>query len=122
MTESAEHPQPEPDAPGGATAGGPPEATERGVAPAPDSVTAAVAPPVPAPAAAPVTDYTDAGVPTLDYLQDKLDRRYGTAVGATELAAAGDEAKAAQQAAADRAETARERLEEIRRSLHPDGE
>jgi hypothetical protein len=68
----------------------------------------------------PATDYTDAGVPTLGYLQDKIDRRYGTALGATELAEAGDEAKAQQQAAVDREQAARDRLAEIRRSLHGD--
>jgi hypothetical protein len=71
-----------------------------------------------APVTTPATDYTDAGVPTLGYLQDKIDRRYGTALGATELAGAGDEAKAQQQAAVDREQAARDRLAEIRRSLH----
>jgi len=71
-------------------------------------------------APAPVTDYTDAGVPTLDYLQDKIDKRYGTALGATELAETGDEARVQRRAAEDRERAARDRLEEIRRSLHPD--
>lgn len=68
----------------------------------------------------PATDYTDAGVPTLDYLQEKIDRRYGTALGAAELAGADDEAQARQRAAADRQRAATDRLAEIRRSLHPD--
>jgi len=75
--------------------------------------------PVP-PTTTPATDYTDAGVPTLHYLQDKIDRRYGTALGATELAEAGDEAQAQQRTAADREQAGRDRLAEIRRSLHPD--
>ena len=32
------------------------------------------------------TGYTDAGVPTLDGVRDKIETRYGTALGATELA------------------------------------
>ncbi len=72
---------------------------------------------IPASSAEPVTDYSDAGVPSLGYLQDKIDKRYGTALGATELAAAGDEAKAQQKAAADREQAAQDRLQEIRRSL-----
>jgi phage shock protein A len=68
-----------------------------------------------------VTDYTDSGIPTLAYLQDKIERRYATAFGAHELAEAtipeaADAAKRQEQLA----KSAKERLEEIRRSLHPD--
>ena len=41
-------------------------------------------PPVPTPNID--TGYTDAGVPTLDGVRDKIETRYGTALGATELA------------------------------------
>lgn len=85
-----------------------------------------------------ISGYTDAGVPTLDYLRDRIERRMGTAQGSAELAEAAAarsaaaraadsaradvEAAAARAAAQDRAarqeELARERLEEIRRGLH----
>lgn len=73
------------------------------------------------PVRTPRFDYTDAGVPTLDYLRDKIEGRYGTALGGTELA---QESRAGQDEAqreADRTKAARDKLDEIRRSLHPEG-
>ena len=70
----------------------------------------------------PITDYTDDGVPTFSYLQDKVEKRYATALGSHELADA--TVPQVQQAAKRReelAKSAEERLAEIRRSLHPDG-
>jgi hypothetical protein len=80
------------------------------------------APPVPAVPVDPITDYTDDGVPTFSYLQDKVEKRYATALGSHELADA--TIPQVQQAAKRReelAKSAEERLAEIRRSLHPDG-
>ena len=74
----------------------------------------------PAAAPAPAFDYTDAGVPTLGYLQDKIERRYGNALGGTELAGMTPEAKSAAEVQAEREKAAVDKLEEIRRSLHPD--
>lgn len=79
---------------------------------------------------APVFDYTDAGVPTLDYLRHKLDGRLGVAQGSAGLA----EAEAARSQAdrarrneldeqvragrqAEREQAAADRLAEIRKSL-----
>ncbi len=66
----------------------------------------------------PDTGYTAAGVPTLEGVREKIEIRYGTALGATELAedtpggrASTDSYEARQKAAADK-------LKEIRESMH----
>jgi hypothetical protein len=68
----------------------------------------------------PDTGYTAAGVPTLEGVREKIENRYGTALGATELAeetprgrASTDRYEARQKAAADK-------LKEIRESMHRD--
>ena len=68
----------------------------------------------------PDTGYTAAGVPTLEGVREKIETRYGTALGATELAedtpggrASTDSYEARQKAAADK-------LKEIRESMHRD--
>jgi hypothetical protein len=77
--------------------------------------------PVPGVPADPVTDYTDAGVPTFAYLQEKVERRYATALGSQELAEATiPQVAEAAKRREDLAKSAQERLEEIRRSLHSD--
>ena len=81
-------------------------------------------------AALPAPDYSEAGVPSLDYLRDKVEGRYATALGSTELAEAAAEREAARKAAADadkaavaqaqqvtREQAAKDKLEEIRRSM-----
>ena len=93
--------------------GGDAEIVDAELVPAPTTSTTA---PVPAPG----FDYTDAGVPTLGYLQDKIERRYGNALGGTELAGATPEARSAAEAQEERDKAAADRLEQIRRSLHPD--
>lgn len=80
------------------------------------------------------TDYNDAGVPSLDYLRDKIEGRHATAIGSTELAeaAAAREAAArrsaqehaallAEQQHAAREQAGKDKLEEIRRSMRPQG-
>ena len=75
-------------------------------------------------------DYSEAGVPSLDYLRNKIEGRYGTALGSTELAeaAAAREAVAraeaehraavtAQEQRAAREQAAKDKLDEIRRSI-----
>lgn len=73
----------------------------------------------PDPAADPAVDYVD-GVPTFDFVRDKIEGRYATAQGTTELSeeSAGGRSLAQQQE--DRDKAARERLDEIRRSLRDD--
>lgn len=69
----------------------------------------------------PVTDYTNAGVPTLDYLHEKVEKRYATSLGSTELARDTAAGRTMAEQQAERARLAAEKLEEIRKSLHPDG-
>jgi hypothetical protein len=71
----------------------------------------------PVPIAAPAFDYTDDGVPTLDYVRDKIEGRWGTALGSTELAEASQPGRAQQDAAEERARLAAEKLAEIRRQV-----
>ena len=62
------------------------------------------------------TDYVD-GVPTFDFVRDRIEGRYATALGSQELA---DESAAGRSLAEqqdDHDAAARERLERIRRSL-----
>ena len=80
-------------------------------------------------------DYSEAGVPSLDYVRDKIEGRFATATGSAELAQAAAEREtiaraAAQQQAvvvaeqqrAAREQAGRDKLEEIRRQLHPEGQ
>ena len=48
--------------------------------------------PEPAPAP-PATGYTHGGVPTLDYVRDKIEGRYATALGMEELVGETDQAR-----------------------------
>ena len=64
-------------------------ADEPAVPTPPGPTSSAPTPPVPD------TGYTDAGVPTLDGVREKIETRYGTALGATELAEETPEARTA---------------------------
>lgn len=79
-------------------------------------------------------DYSDSGVPSLDYLRDRIEGRSAAAAGSAELAEAAASREAAVRAATERRtvidaehqrgareSAAKDRLDEIRRSLHPDG-
>lgn len=68
---------------------------------------------------APAFDYTDAGVPTLDYVRDRIEKRWGTAQGSAEIAGATEAAEQQKKRDEDRAELAAEKLAEIRRGLTP---
>jgi len=95
---------------------------------------APVSPSAPFPAAnyANYPDYTEAGVPSLDYVRNKIEGRYTTALGSTELAQEAADREVERRAAAEkeaaltaeaqrvaREQAAHDKLEEIRRSLHP---
>jgi phage shock protein A len=64
-------------------------------------------------------DYTEAGVPTLDYVRDRIEGRYATALGASELADESEKGREIAEQLAERDEAAKERLEQIRKSLRP---
>ena len=68
----------------------------------------------------PPPDYSESGVPSLDFVRDKIEGRYATSLGATELAALTPEATAQQDQQQAREVAARDRLAAIRRSLHGD--
>lgn len=69
------------------------------------------------PPAAPAPDYDEHGVPTLDHLRDKIEGRYATSLGATELAEGTPPARSLEEQQAEREKAAQAKLEEIRRSL-----
>ena len=75
---------------------------------------------VPEPAPAPVpppTGYTDGGVPTLDYVRDKIEGRYATALGMEELVGETEQARSLAEQEEKQKEAAAAKLAEIRRSL-----
>lgn len=73
----------------------------------------------PATPAPPVEDvgYTPDGVPTFDSVREKIETRYGTALGAEELATDTPEGRSAEERYEARQRAAAERLEEIRASM-----
>ena len=71
--------------------------------------------------AAPVdTGYTAGGVPTFESVREKIETRYGTAIGASELAADTPEGRTVEEQYDARQRAAAERLAEIRKSMHPE--
>jgi phage shock protein A len=90
----------------------------------PEPEPAAEATPSAAPAATPAepldTGYTPSGVPTFDSVREKIETRYGTAIGATELAAESPEGRTVEEQYDARRRAAAQRLDEIRKSMHKD--
>jgi phage shock protein A len=72
---------------------------------------------VAAPESTPMGDYDEAGVPTFEHVRDKIEGRYATAIGGTELAEESAAGLSIAQQQANREAAARKRLEEIRRSV-----
>ena len=93
-----------------------PETKPSSAVPAP--VPAPVPDPVPTPVPQADTGYTPAGVPTLEGVRENIETRYGTALGATELAEETPEARSAAEQFDKRQKAAEEKLEEIRASMH----
>ncbi|GAA2807263.1 hypothetical protein [Mycolicibacterium pallens] len=62
--------------------------------------------------------YNDSGVPTFESVQEKIETRYGTALGSAELAAETPEGRTVEEQYDARQKAAAERLEEIRESMH----
>ncbi|MGY4709103.1 hypothetical protein ACXDF8_05985 [Mycolicibacterium sp. CBM1] len=68
------------------------------------------------------TGYTPAGVPTFESVREKIETRFGTALGAAELDAETPEGRSVEQQFEERQKAAAQRLEEIRASMRePDG-
>ncbi|MEV1291645.1 hypothetical protein [Pseudonocardia sp. NPDC049635] len=74
-------------------------------------------PPLPENREPAVTDYTDDGVPTFEFVRDRIEGRAATAAAAEELAGGDEKAREAEDAFADRERRAADRLAEIRRSM-----
>lgn len=92
--------------------------------PVPETVDAELDEQPPAPTAAPVepaapaaTGYTPGGVPTFESVREKIETRYGTAIGAAELASETPEGRSVDEQYEARQKAAAERLEQIRRSM-----
>nr|WP_199177904.1 hypothetical protein [Mycobacterium sp. QGD 101] len=76
-------------------------------------------PPTGPPAAAPEdTGYSPGGVPTFESVREKIETRYGTAIGASELAAETPEGRTVEKQYEERQKAAAERLAQIRKSMH----
>jgi len=73
-----------------------------------------------APGPTPAGDYDESGVPTFEHVRDKIEGRYATALGSTELAEESETGRSVAQQQADHDAAARERLEQIRRSVRGD--
>ena len=95
------------------------------VPPVPEPVPAATSPvssPLSSPVSSPAvpnldTGYTAGGVPTLEGVREKIETRYGTALGATELAEETPEGRRATEQYEAQHKAAAEKLEEIRASM-----
>ncbi|WP_370950310.1 hypothetical protein AB5J62_21460 [Amycolatopsis sp. cg5] len=70
----------------------------------------------------PEADYSEGGVPSFDYVRDKIENRHATSVGASELAGLGTEhtMEALDEKIAKNKEAAKDKLAEIRRSMGKD--
>lgn len=98
-----------------------PEASADDPTPQPSSTAATpVSPAEPLPSvipALPDTGYTTAGVPTFEGVRDKIESRFGTALGATELAEETPEGRTAAQQFDARQKAAADKLAEIRAAM-----
>jgi phage shock protein A len=61
--------------------------------------------------------YTDSGVPTFESVREKIEQRYETSIGASELDAESPEGRSVQEQYAERQRAAAERLAQIRDSM-----
>jgi hypothetical protein len=74
----------------------------------------------PFPTATADTGYTAGGVPTFDYAREKIETRYGTAIGSAELAAETPEGRTVEEQYDARQKAAADRLAQIRESMRAD--
>lgn len=65
----------------------------------------------------PETGYTAGGVPTFESVREKIETRYGTAVGSSELASETPEGREVEEQYEARQRAAHDRLEQIRASM-----
>jgi phage shock protein A len=89
----------------------------------PDAPTPPETPETPQPVpTAPDVDpgYDKRGVPTFESVREKIETRYGTAIGGAELAADTPEGRTVEEQYEERQRAAAERLAQIRESMHSD--
>ena len=73
--------------------------------------------PEPLPPEPPAPDYDERGVPSLDYVRYKIEGRFATSLGGTELAEGTPAAQSLEEQRAEREKAAKAKLDEIRRTL-----
>lgn len=83
----------------------------------PDPTLDPAPPTAPAPVEPVDTGYTAGGVPTFDSVREKIETRYGTAIGASELDAETPEGRTVEEQYEARQRAAAERLAQIRESM-----
>jgi phage shock protein A len=88
--------------------------------PDPDEIIDAEVVPDPVPVTPEDTGYTPGGVPTFDAVREKIETRYGTAIGSSELASETPEGRDVEEQYEARQRAAHERLEQIRASMRDD--
>ena len=76
--------------------------------------------PAPPPAAPADSGYTPDGIPTFESVREKIETRYGTAIGASELDAETPQGRTVEEQYDTRQRAAAERLAEIRESMRGD--
>lgn len=81
-----------------------------------DIVDAEIVPDPPAPAPT-ETGYTQGGVPTFESVREKIETRFGTAIGSSELASETAEGREVEEQYEARQRAAHDRLEQIRASM-----
>lgn len=64
--------------------------------------------------------YDSSGVPTFDFVREKIESRYGTAIGATELDAQSPTGRSIEDQYEERQRAAADRLAQIRESMRSD--
>jgi hypothetical protein len=79
-------------------------------------------PPPAAPAQPADTGYTSGGVPTFESVREKIETRYGTAIGSAELDAESPEGRTVEEQYDARQRAAAERLAQIRESMKEEGD
>jgi len=108
-------PEPEPSAE-------PEAAPEREASAEPEPAPPQSSAPPPLPVEPVDTGYTPGGVPTFESVREKIETRYGTAIGASELAAETPEGRSVEEQYDARQKAAAERLAQIREAMRKPGD
>ena len=97
--------------------GDPEEIVDAEIVPDPPAETTTTSP-LPTPTPTPEeTGYTQGGVPTFESVREKIETRFGTAIGSSELASETAEGREVEEEYEARQRAAHDRLEQIRASM-----